>query len=82
MTPRYISPAQARLAVEAAGLDSSRPIDEQLGGDSADLERQVADLHAKVATLTEALEGKSEPATTPESGGTAPGRSSPRASSA
>ena len=66
MSPRYISPTQARLAVEAAGLDSSRPLDEQLGGDS-DLDRQVTDLTAKVATLTEALEAKSQPATPEES---------------
>ena len=26
MTPRYLSPQQARLAVEAAGLDPTRPI--------------------------------------------------------
>ena len=60
MSPRYLTAAEAKLAVEAAGLDSSRPLDEQLSGD---LEQRVSALSEQVRTLTESLEGQSEPAT-------------------
>lgn len=54
MTPRYISREQAKLAVESAGLDTSRPIDEQLG-EARNVEQQVAQLSARVDELAAAL---------------------------
>ena len=46
-----ITPAQAALAVEAAGLDLDRPLSEQVG---PDLEAQLGELNARVDRLTEA----------------------------
>ena len=60
MTPRYqpdFTREQARLVAEAAGLDTSVAIDEQLGGDGG-LEAEVASLTARVAKLTDQLEAQ------------------------
>jgi hypothetical protein len=67
MTPRYDGPItreQARLAAEAAGLDLSRPIDEQMGEPSTgtDLEQQVAALSEQVEMLTAVLGQTRQPA--------------------
>ena len=70
MTPRYqptdgqITREQALLAVQAAGLDPSQPIDRQMAEPAAgsDLEMRVAALSEQVESLTAALGQASQPA--------------------
>jgi hypothetical protein len=79
MSDLSITPDQALLAVEAAGLDPNRPLTGQLTGeDDPDtrLERQLAALSEQVAALTPHAAGpEARERSSPSSTGTiSPGR--------
>jgi hypothetical protein len=57
MEDRPITPEQARLAVEAAGLDPGRPISEQVSS-PADVEA----LTSRIAAVEQTLEAGQQPA--------------------
>ncbi len=64
---RPITPEQALLAVEAAGLDLDRPLSQQLrGAQNGELEQRVADLSEQVKTLSKAFGVAGQP-TDPQS---------------
>jgi uncharacterized coiled-coil protein SlyX len=67
MSPRYDGPItreQALLAVQEAGLDISKPLDQQMREPAAgsELEARVAALSEQVESLTAALSQASQPA--------------------
>ena len=57
MSPRF-TPREVALVAEDAGIDITKPLAEQLGGDgeSAGLEQQVVALSERVEQLTASLE--------------------------
>jgi phosphoglycerate-specific signal transduction histidine kinase len=53
MSEESITPQQVRVAMQAAGLDPSRPLNDQLKDDTAALQERIAALEAKLEARNE-----------------------------